>query len=112
MAADRRVCGKRNRRVAEKRMRRELAAGLNKALRAWLMRLAGPIQWRVDAYNTWLEKEGGPLTPRGRPRQCLDKLARDEGRLLNIYALLARGELVEREDQADLAALLTGGGAA
>lgn len=95
---------KSSRRGHTSRVRRELDAGMPEAVKTWLVRLIGPIQWRVDRYNAWLESKGGPVTPRyGRPLPCVEMLQRDESRLLNVYSLLLRGELFDRDGEDPLA---------
>lgn len=67
-----------------RRVRRELREGS----RAWLERLIVAVESRVSAYRAYLDHVGGPISDRGQPRRCLERLDRDEERLIRLYVLL------------------------
>ncbi len=62
------------------RVRRELKAKDRK----WLDELIVAVRARIESYNQYLDRVGGPLSYRGQERQCVDRLRRDEALLLRV----------------------------
>ncbi len=86
------------RQVISARVRRELGKGSRK----WLDDLIVALRARIESYNAYLDRVGGPLSYRGQERQCVDRLRRDESLLLRLMAIREN----RPEPASDLAAAL------
>jgi hypothetical protein len=70
-------------------------------------RMAARLEWQVDCYLRFLEKEAGPVSPRGHLKRCMDTYLRTEMMLGRVYDRI-EGRQVE-DDRESLAALFRGG---
>ena len=94
--------------VKQRRIGKQVRAELRQGSRAWLDRLIIAVEARLASYYEFMDRVGGPISHRGQPRKCWEMCARDESKLMNLYALREGRQSTQAQD--DLAALLGGRG--